>query len=57
VQGFFINRFEVSNAEYRVFLHDSDGYASDINWTEAGRRWRASKVSQASALIKPGDAE
>ena len=57
LQGFFMSRFEVSNAEYQAFLHDPDGYANDANWTNAGRRWRASKSSQASALFKPGDAE
>ncbi len=57
LQGFFMSRFEVSNAEYRAFLHDPDGYANDANWTDAGRRWRTSNVSQASALLKPGDAE
>ena len=52
-----MSRFEVSNAEYRAFLHDSNGYANDTNWTDAGRRWRLSKASQAAALLKPGDAE
>ena len=57
LQGFFMSRFEVSNAEYRAFLHDSNGYANDANWTDAGRRWRLSKASQAAALLKPDDAE
>ena len=56
-QGFFMNRFEVSNAEYRAFLHDPDGYAADANWTDSGIRWRAKNTSQATALLKPGDAE
>jgi formylglycine-generating enzyme required for sulfatase activity len=57
IQGFFMSRFEVTNAEFRAFLHDLDGYANDANWTEAGRRWRVSKSSQATALLKPGGAE
>ena len=56
-QGFFMNRFEVSNAEYRTFLHSPDGYAADANWTDSGIRWRAKNTSQATALLKPGDAE
>lgn len=57
IQGFFMSRLEVTNAEFRAFLHDQDGYASDANWTEAGRRWRVSKSSQATALLEPGGAE
>ena len=56
-QGFFMNRFEVSNAEYRAFLHNPDGYAADANWTDSGIRWRSRNTSQATALSKPGDAE
>lgn len=57
VQGFFMSRFEVNNAEYRAFLHSPDGYAAEANWTDAGRRWRAKNPSQATALLKPSDAE
>lgn len=55
--GFFINPFEVTNAEFREFLSDPHGYADDSNWTEAGRRWAAANPSHAAALLKPTDAD
>lgn len=55
--GFFISPFEVTNQEFREFLNDPSGYADDSNWTDAGRRWKARSSSQATALLKPGDAE
>jgi serine/threonine-protein kinase len=54
--GYFIGSFEVTNEEFRIFLSASDGYGSDSNWTVAGLRWRVSGNSQASALLKPSDA-
>jgi formylglycine-generating enzyme required for sulfatase activity len=57
IQGFFMNRFEVSNAEFRAFLRNQDGYPNDANWSEAGRQWRSSKPSEASAQLRPEDAE
>ena len=53
--NFFINPFEVTNAEFREFSIDPRGYHDDTNWTEAGRKWKANNVSQASALLKPTD--
>lgn len=55
--GFFINPFEVTNAEFREFWIDPRGYRDDANWTEAGRKWKAAKASQVSALLKPADAD
>jgi len=55
--AFFINTFEVTNAQYREFLQDPLGYNHDMGWTEEGRRWRSSNVSQATALLTPGHAE
>lgn len=55
--GFFISPFEVTNAEFRQFLSDPNGYADDSNWTEAGTRWRADNASRATALLKPEDAD
>lgn len=55
--GFFISPFEVTNAEFREFLSDSQGYADSTNWTDAGRRWKASNPSQATALLKPVDSD
>lgn len=55
--GYFIAPFEVSNAEFREFLHDPAGYVDDWNWSESGRKWKAENLSQATARLQPGDAE
>ncbi len=55
--GFFINPFEVTNAEFREFLIDPHGYADDTNWTEAGRKWKAVNPSHSTALLKPTDTD
>lgn len=55
--GFFVNPFEVTNAEFREFLIDPRGYRDDTNWTEAGKRWKTNNTSNASALLKPTDGE
>jgi formylglycine-generating enzyme required for sulfatase activity len=43
--GYFISPFEVTNAEYREFSRDPNGYGDDDNWTEAGRKWKAKSSS------------
>ena len=55
--GFFINPFEVTNAEFTQFVDDPDGYANDVNWTEAGKHWKAGNTSRATALLKATDAD
>lgn len=55
--AYYINPFEVTNAEFREFLNDHAGYADATNWTEAGKRWKAAKPSQVTALLKSGDAD
>lgn len=55
--GFFINPFEVTNAEFREFLIDPRGYSNNENWTEAGRRWKAGNTSHSTALLKETDAD
>jgi iron(II)-dependent oxidoreductase len=55
--GYFINPFEVTNAEFREFLNDPNGYADTTNWTKAGKRWKAKSSSQVTALLKPNDAD
>jgi formylglycine-generating enzyme required for sulfatase activity len=55
--GFFINPVEVTNAEFHEFWKDPNGYQDDANWTEAGRKWKAANSSNASALLKPSDAD
>lgn len=55
--GYFINPFEVTNAEFREFIADEQGYANDEFWTKSGRRWKASRVSQATAMLQPKDSD
>jgi iron(II)-dependent oxidoreductase len=55
--GYFINPFEVTNAEFREFLNDPTGYADSTNWSRTGKRWRAKNASQATALLQPKDAD
>ncbi|HSE36468.1 MAG TPA: SUMF1/EgtB/PvdO family nonheme iron enzyme [Blastocatellia bacterium] len=55
--GFFINPFEVTNAEFAKFMTDPDGYANDANWTEGGKRWKAGNASKATALLQATDAD
>lgn len=54
--GFFLYPFEVTNAEFREFLIDTEGYTNDANWTDEGKQWKASHVSQVSALLKENSA-
>lgn len=53
--GYFIGKFEVTNAEFREFLNDPTGYNDGANWTHDGKRWKTSNASQATALINPFD--
>ena len=53
----YISAFETTNAEFRQFQRDPQGYANTDNWTEAGKRWKAEYRSQATALLKETDAE
>lgn len=55
--AFFINPFEVTNAEFQGFWIDPRGYRDDANWTEAGKKWKATNSSNASALLKPADSD
>lgn len=48
---FYIGAFEVTNAEFREFVRDPQGYANDAFWTEAGKAWKADNPSQATALL------
>lgn len=57
VPAFFIRNFETTNAEFRDFVADPSGFASDANWTEAGRAWKSGNRSESSAGLRPGDAE
>lgn len=53
--GYFMSPFEVTNAEFREFLNDPNGYADTTNWTTGGKRWKLKKSSQATALLEPED--
>jgi formylglycine-generating enzyme required for sulfatase activity len=55
--AFFISPFEVTNAEFKEFLNDPKGFGDDSNWTEAGKKWKASNTSKATATLKTTDAE
>jgi formylglycine-generating enzyme required for sulfatase activity len=53
LSAFFIAAFEVTNGEFREFLRDPDGYASDVHWTDSGREWKRREKSQTSASLSP----
>lgn len=53
--SFYINPFEVTNAEFREFLLDPHGYSDSSNWTEAGKQWTAENSSHSTALLKTTD--
>jgi iron(II)-dependent oxidoreductase len=53
--GYFINPFETTNMEFREFLHDSAGYGNSENWCGAGKNWKSTNSSHATALLGPHD--
>lgn len=53
--AFFISPFEVTNAEFSEFLRDPTGYADATNWTKAGREWKSTNSTHASAQLKAMD--
>ena len=53
VASFHLAAFEVTNGEFRRFLTDPRGYDDRANWTAAGWAWRATGLSQATALLGP----
>jgi formylglycine-generating enzyme required for sulfatase activity len=55
--SYYIYPFEVTNAEFREFLIDPRGYGDETNWTEAGKKWKATSTSHATALLKPTDTD
>jgi formylglycine-generating enzyme required for sulfatase activity len=40
VTAFFIDAFEVTNAEFRRFMEDPQGYEGRDSWTDAGWAWK-----------------
>lgn len=55
--AYFISVFEVTNAEFKAFIDDPNGYRNDANWTEAGRKWKAANVSHATTLLTAAAAD
>ena len=55
--AYFMSVFEVTNEEFKEFIDDPDGYRNDVNWTEAGKKWRATHVSHATTLLTRADAD
>jgi formylglycine-generating enzyme required for sulfatase activity len=55
--SFFIQAFEVTNAEFRDFLRDSGGYPAADWWTDAGREWKGREKSVVSALLTAADTD
>jgi formylglycine-generating enzyme required for sulfatase activity len=55
VTGFYVRRFEVTNAEFRRFLADPAGHGDRANWTEAGWLWRSTVGTGSTASLSPGD--
>jgi formylglycine-generating enzyme required for sulfatase activity len=55
--AFFIATFEVTNAEFRAFLLDTNGYAADIHWTDHGREWKRREESQTTASLSRADTD
>jgi formylglycine-generating enzyme required for sulfatase activity len=57
IPEFYMAVFETTNAEFRDFLQDPNGYASDVHWTSQGREWKLRAKSQSSALLRPAAAD
>ena len=55
--AFYISTFELTNAQFREFLRDFQGFKEDSNWTGEGKRWKSLNDSHATALLTPGDAD
>jgi formylglycine-generating enzyme required for sulfatase activity len=55
--AYFISPFEVTNAEFKAFIDDPQGYRDDANWSEEGRKWKTVNRSNTTAQLLPTDSE
>ena len=55
--AYFISPLEVTNAEFKQFTDDPQGYQDAANWSDSGKKWMATNRSHATALLTPGDAD
>jgi formylglycine-generating enzyme required for sulfatase activity len=54
VHAFHLAAFEVTNGEFRAFLHDPGGYEDRASWTAAGWTWKSGGgSSEATARLTP----
>ena len=53
-KGYWIDRFEVTNAAFRAFVDDA-GYTTPGYWSEAGRAWLGRQRADALPSECPGD--
>lgn len=40
---YYITRYPITNAQFNAFVDDSEGYAKDKWWTQAGLKWRGTR--------------
>lgn len=55
--GYFVYPFEITNAEFRAFLNDPEGYGNSANWCVNGKRWKSLNASRTTAKLKSTDTE
>ena len=53
--AYYVSPFEVTNAEFKEFYDEPDGYKNNRNWTEAGKKWKTMNRSNATALLTSAD--
>jgi|SRR5215471_4975894 len=55
--AYFMSPFEVTNAEFKEFMNDPQGYKGDKNWSERGKQWKAANRSHATAQLRSTDSD
>jgi formylglycine-generating enzyme required for sulfatase activity len=46
--GYWMGRYPVSNAQFRLFSEDPEGYQADGWWTKSGLEWRGNRSGRAA---------